>query len=162
MNMFEKIRFSRWLVGAVILAAAECAGVTAIGLSFTNKAEAQFFDDRFNRPRPRGGFLDGLFGPSQRQYIDSDPSSQGPSDSSKAPNPRKADPRAEPVTPTTSVVVMGDGMADWLAYGLEDTFADSPEIAIIRKNKVHSGLLHYDAKGDLDWWHVARDLLAQE
>ena len=57
---------------------------------------------------------------------------------------------------------MGDGMADWLAYGLEDAFSDSPEIAIIRKNKIHSGLLRYDTKGDLDWWHVARDILAQE
>ena len=57
---------------------------------------------------------------------------------------------------------MGDGMADWLAYGLEDAFSDSPEIGIIRKNKIHSGLLRYEAKGDLDWWHVARDILAQE
>ena len=57
---------------------------------------------------------------------------------------------------------MGDGMADWLAYGLEDAFSDSPEIGIVRKNKIYSGLLRYEAKGDLDWWHVARDILAQE
>ena len=57
---------------------------------------------------------------------------------------------------------MGDGMADWLAYGLEDAFSDTPEIGIVRKNKIHSGLLRYDAKSDLDWWHVARDILAQE
>ena len=57
---------------------------------------------------------------------------------------------------------MGDGMADWLAYGLEDAFSDSPEIGIVRKNKTNSGLLRYEAKGDLDWWHVARDLLAAE
>ena len=64
--------------------------------------------------------------------------------------------------PTTSIVVMGDDMADWLAYGLEDIFVDSPEIGIVRKNKLNSGLLRYDGKGDLDWWHVARDTLAQE
>ena len=57
---------------------------------------------------------------------------------------------------------MGDGMADWLAYGLEDAFADAPEIAILRKNKAYSGLLRYESKSDLDWWHVARDILAQE
>ena len=57
---------------------------------------------------------------------------------------------------------MGDGMADWLAYGLEDAFCDTPEIGIVRKNKLHSGLLRYEAKGDLDWWHVARDMLTQE
>ena len=64
--------------------------------------------------------------------------------------------------PTATVVVMGDSMADWLAYGLEDAFSDSPEIAIVRKNKAHSGLLRYEYKSDLDWWHVARDILAQE
>ena len=57
---------------------------------------------------------------------------------------------------------MGDSMADWLAYGLEDAFSDSPEIGIVRKNKIHSGLLRYEAKGDLDWWHVARDILTKE
>ena len=41
-------------------------------------------------------------------------------------------------------------------------FRTRPEIGIVRKNKIHSGLLRYEAKGDLDWWHVARDLLAQE
>jgi len=45
---------------------------------------------------------------------------------------------------------------------LEDAFADSPEIVVVRKNKLHSGLLRYEAKGDLDWWHVARDNLSQE
>src|SRR5262249_47127580 len=90
------------------------------------------------------------------------PVEQAPVDNSRAPPPRKPDPKAEPVTPTTSVVVLGDGMADWLAYGLEDAFSDSPEIAIIRKNKVHSGLVRYDQKGDLDWWHAARDSLSQE
>jgi uncharacterized protein len=72
------------------------------------------------------------------------------------------DPKAEPVQTTTSIVVMGDGMADWLAYGLEDAFSDTPEIGIIRKNKTHSGLLRYDPKGDLDWWHAARDILTPE
>lgn len=158
--MFGKTRLSRWLIGAVILAAADCAGVAAIEFSLTMPAQAQFFgDDR--RPRRSGGFLDGLFGNSSPQYIESEPS-QGPSDNSRAPSPRKPDPKAEPVTPTTSIIVMGDGMADWLAYGLEDAFSDTPEIAIIRKNKIHSGLLRYDVKSDLDWWHVARDILAPE
>ena len=85
-----------------------------------------------------------------------------PVDNSRAPAPRKADPKAELVTPTTSVVVLGDAMADWLGYGLEDAFSDSPEIAVVRKNKLHSGLVRYEAKGDLDWWRVARDILTQE
>ena len=59
-------------------------------------------------------------------------------------------------------MVIGDDMADWLGYGLEDVFSDTPEIRVVRKNKLNSGLLRYDAKGDLDWWHVARDTVAQE
>jgi uncharacterized protein len=159
--MFEKTRLSRWLIGAVILAVAECASVVAVEIALTVPSQAQFRDDRFPflRQRPqRGGLFEGLFGPSERQSYEGEPS-QAPVDSSRAPSPRK---QAEPVTPTTSIVVMGDGMADWLAYGLEDAFTDSPEIGIVRKNKIHSGLLRYEGKGDLDWWHVARDLLAQE
>ena len=155
--MFGKIRLSRWLVGAAVLAAADCATIAAVELVFTNSAQAQFFG---SRPQRSGGFFGGgLFEPNNRQpSFEEQP--QAPVDSSRAPSPRKADKNAEPVT--TSIVVMGDGMADWLAYGIEDAFSDSPEIGIIRKHKTHSGLLRYDVKGDLDWWHVARDNLVPE
>ncbi|MGA8970557.1 MAG: hypothetical protein WB499_15195, partial [Pseudolabrys sp.] len=167
--MIGKNRFSRWFLGAVLLAAVDGAGIVAIEAALTSPAQAQsrdngfgfpFFSRQQQRPRSGGGFFGGFFGGSDRSY--ESPEQQAPVDNSRAPPPRKADPKAEPVTPTTSVVVLGDGMADWLAYGLEDAFSDSPEIAIVRKNKVHSGLLRYEPKGDLDWWHVARDTLAQE
>ena len=163
--MFGKIRLLRWLIGAAVLAMAECASITAIEIALTVPAQAQFRDDGFpflSRQRyPRsGGFFGRIFGPSGPRYFEREPAA--PPDYSRAPSPRKPDQKAEPVTPTSTVVVMGDSMADWLAYGLEDAFSDSPEVAITRKNKIHSGLLHYEAKGDLDWWHVARDVLAQE
>jgi hypothetical protein len=45
-------------------------------------------------------------------------------DYSKAPPPRKLE------KPTTStVVVVGDSMADWLGYGLDEKYADQPEIS---------------------------------
>ena len=152
--MFGKIRLSRWLIGAAILAMAECASVAAIEIALTAPAQAQFRDDRFpflSRQRsPRsGGFFGNIFTPPERQIYEGP--AAAPSDYSRAPSPRKPDPKAEPVTPTASVVVMGDSMADWLAYGLEDAFSDSPEVAIIRKHKAYSGLLRYEAKGDLDW-----------
>jgi hypothetical protein len=164
-GMLGKNRISRWLVGAVLLAVAELAGVVAVEFALTAPAQAQFFgDDRYSgrqRQQRSGGFFDNLFGP---RYEPSGPAErrvyEQPSDNSRAPSPRKADQKGEPVT--TSIVVMGDGMADWLAYGLEDAFSDAPEIGILRKNKLHSGLLRYDPKGDLDWWHVARDILAKE
>src|SRR5690349_19836508 len=64
--------------------------------------------------------------------------------------------------PSLSVMVLGDSMADWLAYGLEEAFTDSPEIGVVRKAKARSGLIRYEARSDLDWWHVARDLLSKE
>jgi hypothetical protein len=160
--MFGKIRLTQLIIGAAILAAADCAGTAAIEMALTASAQAQSRDFPFIRQRPHsGGFFGGLFGSPSREYYETEPS-QTQIDNSRAPSPRKPDPKAEPITPTSSIVVMGDAMADWLAYGLEDAFSDSPEIAIIRKNKIHSGLLRYEAKGDLDWWHVARDILAQE
>jgi uncharacterized protein len=171
--MVGKMRCMRWLVAAAILAIAGSASAPV---------QAQFFWDQqyqYKRNKPQsGGFFNNWFGggqynsrpeysrprdddygpPAQRQYQHT----QQPTESSRAPPPRKTEAKSEQSAPTTSVVVMGDDMADWLAYGLEDVFSDSPEIRILRKNKLSSGLLHYDSKGDLDWWHVARDTLAQE
>ena len=168
--MTGKNRFSRWLVGAALLAAVDVAGLAALELAVSSPAQAQLFgDDRFpflSRQRPQrpsgGGFFGGdFFGGGQRQF-DNPSEQQAPVDNSRAPPPKKAETKPDAVAPTTSIVVMGDAMADWLAYGLEDAFADSPEIAVVRKNKIHSGLLRYEAKGDLDWWHVARDIVTQE
>src|SRR5215813_13606514 len=159
----------RWLVAAAVLAVAQLASVTA---------EAQFFWDQqyqsrdqyqYRRARPQsGGFFQNWFSPynsrpREDEYSQRRPRrqqhAQQPAESSRAPSPRQTE---STVAPTTSIVVMGDDMADWLAYGLEDVFSDSPEISIVRKNKLYSGLLRYDAKGDLDWWHVARDTLGKE
>src|SRR5215471_8239011 len=170
-NMSSKMRV-RWLVVAAVLAVAQSASVAV---------QAQFWNwnqqDQSNRQRSRpqsGGFFDWFGGgqynsrphdgdsyrpPRQRQYQHTQ---QQPSEISRAPPPKKAEAKDEQAGPTTSIVVMGDDMADWLAYGLEDVFSDTPEVRVVRKNKLNSGLLHYDAKGDLNWWHVARDTLAQE
>src|SRR5262249_62126285 len=57
---------------------------------------------------------------------------------------------------------MGDGNADWLAYGLEDAFSENPEIAIVRKHRTDSGLIRYDSRRDLEWPQVAREIIAAE
>src|SRR5215475_4320997 len=112
-------------------------------------------DDDYYRPPRRRQYHHTQQQPNQHTQ-------QQPSESSRAPAPKKAEAKDEQIEPTTAIVVMGDDMADWLGYGLEDVFSDTPEIRVVRKNKLNSGLLHYDAKGDLDWWHVARDTLTQE
>jgi hypothetical protein len=135
-------------------------------------AQAQYHDDRnqFLRRQSQqsGGFFFNLFGGSEHRSQERErnpfyaPPQREHVDYSRAPPPRKVVISQGAPPPTTTIVVMGDGMADWLAYGLEDTFADSPDVAIVRQDKPHSGLIRYEWHSDLDWWHVARDDLAQE
>jgi len=80
-----------------------------------------------------------------------------PADFSKAPPPRKQD-----TPPTTRVVVMGDSMADWLAYGLEDAVSETPEIGVIRKVRSFSGLLPSESRDAYNWPVAAREILAAE
>lgn len=161
--MIRKIDVAQRLGGLALLGLVEVAALAGTVLISAQPAQAQFFEPRYQRPRG-GGFFDSLFGGGGRQrYDDREVYREAPApvDSSRAPPPRK-DSKTEHVEPTTSVVVFGDSMADWLAYGLEDAFADAPEVAIVRKAKPFSGLLRYDAKTDQDWWHVARETLGNE
>ena len=159
--MTRKNRFLQRLAIVAILGAADYAGLAVLGLAGPAMAQDYPFLSR-QRPARSEGFFQQLFGPANRRQDDRDVQQQAPADNSRAPAARKVDPKAEPVPTTTSVMVLGDGMADWLAYGLEDAFADAPEIGIARRSKIHSGLIRYDAKGDLDWWRVARDILGPE
>ena len=80
---------------------------------------------------------------------------QQPVDASRAPAPRRAD-----VTPATKVVVFGDSLADWLAFGLEEAFSDTPEIGVLRKHRTNAGLIRVDVRGEsYDWPSAARDML---
>ena len=169
--MFGRRQLSHWLIGLGLLAVVEGLSALAFQLASVTPAEAQLFDQRYPYVRRQhqrssgGNFFEQLFGGSSERSRErsSAPVQQQPHvDYSRAPPPPKVDKNAPPVTPTTTIVVMGDGMAGWLAYGLEDAFSDSPEVAIVRKDKPHSGLIRYEWKSDLDWWHVARDDLAQQ
>jgi uncharacterized protein len=79
-------------------------------------------------------------------------------DSTKAPATRKLE-----APPATTVVVIGDSMADWLGYGLDELYADQPEIGVERKIRAASGLVRYDPKNEtLDWSQAIKDALANE
>ena len=82
---------------------------------------------------------------------------EAPVDYSRAPAPTQKKPEA-----TTPIVVVGDANADWLAYGLEDAFAEKPEISIVRKHRTDSGLIRYDARRDIEWPQVAREIIAAD
>src|SRR4029077_2912785 len=81
-----------------------------------------------------------------------------PVESFKAPPPRKLD-----TPPATTVMVIGDTMADWLAYGLEEVLSDTPDVGVVRNIRPTSGLMRYDAKNDsLEWSGVVKDALVNE
>lgn len=132
-------------------------------LGIMGPASAQFFDFGFGgfgrRPAPpppqqnRGGF----FAPFSDSFPDRAP--QAPRvDYSRAPAAAKREVPAE-----RNVMVLGDAMADWLAYGLEDALAETPELGVIRKHKTVSGLIKYQPKGDpVDWAAAAKGIVSSE
>ena len=142
------------------------AVAVALLVGIAGPASAQFFNFGFGGPpRPQaappppgsrgpGGWFGGdLFAPFQQQ--------QAPKrieNYSKAPPPEKRE-----TIPERNVLVLGDGMADWLAYGLEDAYAEQPDMGVIRKHKTVSGLIKYQPKGDpADWAAAAKGILATE
>ncbi len=79
-------------------------------------------------------------------------------ESTRAPPPHKVE-----TPPTDTVLVIGDSLADWLGYGLEETFADTPEVGIVRKVRPYSGLVRYEARSDApDWSQAVKDVLVAE
>src|ERR1700716_808165 len=153
--------FGRRLAGAVILGLAETAVVLSLSAAVTVPSGAQVFDDRFpfieERARRGGGASNRnspFLGDTYRQGGGAE------ENNAKAPPPtRKAD-----SAPLTSVVVLGDSMADWLAYGLEQAAAESPDIGILRRHRTLSGLIRADVKSDPrgdypDWPQAAREIL---
>jgi hypothetical protein len=85
-----------------------------------------------------------------------------------APSAREDFSRAPPAArreaiPEHNVLVIGDNMADWLAYGLEDAYTEQPDMGVIRKHKTTSGLIKYQPKGEpSDWAAAAKGILATE
>jgi hypothetical protein len=142
------------------LLALEASAALALLVTLAAPADAQFFDDRFFRdrgrrqqPQQQRGFFPFFF-PSPAPP----PEVRPPVDSSRAPAARRPE-----TAPTDTIVVAGDSMADWLAYGLEDTLADTPELGVVRKARTHSGLIRYEPRSDTpDWAQALRDFLANE
>jgi hypothetical protein len=86
------------------------------------------------------------------------PERQAPVDFSHAPDPQKK----PDASAANTVVVVGDAMADWLASGLEDTFAENPDFAVLRRHRTTSGLIRYDPRRDVEWPQVIRETIAAD
>jgi uncharacterized protein len=138
--------------------------VIALLVGIVGPASAQFFNfggpPVRQAPRNQGGFGGGggwfggdFFAPFQQQAP-----KRVYQDFSKAPAPEKRE-----GIPERNVLVLGDGMADWLAYGLEDAYTEQPDMGVIRKTKNISGLIKYQPKGEpADWAAAAKGILATE
>ncbi len=134
----------------------------AILIGIAGPASAQFFNFGFggpSRPAPRpGGGGGGWFGDFFAPFHPSEQPKRIQQDFSRAPPPAKRDTVSE-----RNVLVLGDGMADWLAYGLEDAYAEQPDMGVIRRHRTTSGLIRYQPKGEpADWATAARGMLANE
>jgi hypothetical protein len=140
-------------------------------LGIVGPTSAQFnFGGYPQRPQSRGGggFGGGWFGNDtfdpfqqhapQPRWDRRQTLPQVREDFSKAPPPEKRE-----TVPERRILVLGDAMADWLAYGLEEAYSEQPDIGVIRKHKTLSGLIRYQPKGDpADWAAAAKGILATE
>ncbi|MGB9115523.1 DUF459 domain-containing protein [Bradyrhizobium sp.] len=137
------------------------AVAVALLVGIVGPASAQFFNFG-GPPRPQsappsgrgpGGWFGGdLFAPFQQQ------APKPVQNFSKAPPPEKRE-----TIPERNVLVLGDAMADWLAYGLEDAYVEQPDMGVIRRHKTVSGLIRYQPKGDpADWPAAAKTILSAE
>src|SRR6266536_2023042 len=127
----------RCLAGALLLAGSalwEPAAAQYNGFGFPFFGN-QWFDQRppwvprhRDLPRPRQ--------PRERE----------PASITTPPPPHKPD-----VAPAKTGIVIGDSMAEWLAYGLEQAYAESADIGVVRKVRQSTGLID-QCKGELRKW----------
>ncbi|WP_407185661.1 DUF459 domain-containing protein [Bradyrhizobium centrosematis] len=138
----------------------------AILVAVAGPASAQFFNfpgfggppQRSAPPPQRGGGGGGWFGGDFFAPFQQPPPQAPRQDFSRAPAPAKRD-----TIPDKNVLVIGDAMADWLAYGLEDAYAEQPDMGVIRKHKTVSGLIKYQPRGEpSDWAAAAKGILETE
>ena len=165
-SVSDRPKKSALTVTDLLTALAIAAGIL---LGVGGPTAAQFFNFGGFQQRPQaqrgGGWFGGgwfgndMFGPSQPRAPP--PRQTRPparEDFSRAPSSEKRD-----TVPERHILVLGDGMADWLAYGLEDAYAEQPDIGVIRKARNTSGLIKYQPKGDpSDWAAAAKVILTTE
>ena len=140
--MAAKGQFLQWLGNRATIGVASVCGLALMSVPVL----AQFGN--------RGSSFDSFFSPFSAPRAPA----ERPVDSSRAPTAKKLE-----VQPAGgSVLVLGDSMADWLAYGLEDALGEPPDLAVVRKNRATSGLIRYDSRNETqDWGQVIREAIAQ-
>lgn len=70
-----------------------------------------------------------------------------------------ADPGPVEVEPTTFVLVIGDNLSEWLAFGLENALEDIPEIGVVDETRISSGLVRAEFH---DWVKSIPEIIAAQ
>jgi len=146
---------------------AKASAVALISAAMLAPAAAQFWNPfGFGGPRQPQRAPQ----PQQQQYNPFGGFFGGPQEQKKAapkadyssapPAPRRTPEAASAIT--SPILVLGDSMADWLAYGLEDAFSEKPEFGIVRKHRTYAGLVRYDPRRDVEWPQVVREAIAAD
>ncbi len=178
----QKSAPARWL-GPLLFGLAEAAVLVCV-LALAHPAAAQVLDERFpnleDRARRNRMWQQQPQQPQWQQPQWQQPQQQQPSFSPFQAFPDQpqrqqrqvqVDPTRPPPAqrppgapaPSVNVAVFGDALADWLAYGLEEAFAETPEIGILRKARAQTGLIRLDTRTEsFDWPQQARDMLAAD
>ncbi len=153
------IGFRNWLLGACLALATFAATPVEAQSSYVDDRYPHLFAPRDQRPRliriPQGSRV-------------VTPRVARPAESLRPPREQAAAPpatngaetaAAAPVAPTTFVLVMGDNLGEWLAYGLEEAFEDVPELGVVDKTRLSSGLTRPEFH---DWVRAVPETLAAQ
>ncbi|WP_170181802.1 SGNH/GDSL hydrolase family protein [Phreatobacter stygius] len=148
---------------ALLILTVACAAVGG-----SSRAQTGYADDRFPHlfaPRDQRPRLFTIPPQSTRQAPVARTTQPAATEITRPPRERTgpsataAAPGTAEVAPTTFVLVLGDNLAEWLAFGIERAFEDVPEIGVTDKSRLSSGLVRSEF---YDWAKVIPEVLAQE
>jgi uncharacterized protein len=151
--MGKRTAMARRFIGLVLLVAIEIVAAGALLAVSVPPAAAQWGFGGFFGQQPAPRRQQNSWGWPWRQ----EPRREAPVDSSRAPAPHKREAPA-----TTNVLVLGDSMADWLGYGLEEAFSETPEIGVIRKPRANRGLIKSEGRDAYDAVAAVKEAPASE
>src|SRR6266571_2883737 len=141
LNRVPRAMLSRCLAGALLLAGSalwEPADAQYGGFGFPSFGNPWFGQPAPPRWAPRQRDLPRYRQPRERESREREPTTP--------PSPHKPD-----VAPAKTGIVIGDSMAEWLAYGLEQAYAESADIGAVRKVRQSTGLID-QCKGEVRKW----------
>lgn len=136
--------------------------VASAAVSGSSRAQTGYSDDRFPHlfaPRDQRPRLFTIPPQSTRPVPVARTVQPAPAEATRPPHERAGAAATPEVAPTTFVLVLGDNLAEWLAFGVERAFEDVPEIGVTDKTRLSSGLVRSEF---YDWAKAIPEILVHE